>query len=112
MMGAEVGNVGSGFVGNLILWLARGFTSGGSFVMYFSCGGGFCLFSWADAHPAVSWSVLDHERTPKAAFAAVVESLAKNVIGDLIAAQRAYEMNGKVITAADQMLSSTANIFR
>ena len=27
-------------------------------------------------------------------------------ISDLIAAQRAYEMNGKVITAADQMLSS------
>jgi beta-mannosidase len=32
------------------------------------------MFSWADAHPAVSWSVLDHERTPKAAFAAVVEA--------------------------------------
>ncbi len=28
-------------------------------------------------------------------------------ISDLIAAQRAYEMNGKVITAADQMLSAT-----
>ena len=33
-------------------------------------------------------------------------------ISDLIAAQRAYEMNGKVITAADQMLSSTANMMR
>jgi flagellar basal-body rod protein FlgG len=33
-------------------------------------------------------------------------------ISSLIAAQRAYEMNSKVITAADQMLSSTANIFR
>ena len=31
-------------------------------------------------------------------------------ISDLIAAQRAYEMNGKVITAADQMLSATSNL--
>ena len=33
-------------------------------------------------------------------------------ISDLIAAQRAYEMNAKVITAADQMLSSTSNLMR
>jgi flagellar basal-body rod protein FlgG len=33
-------------------------------------------------------------------------------ISDLIAAQRAYEMNGKVISATDQMLQSTANLFR
>ena len=33
-------------------------------------------------------------------------------ISDLIAAQRAYEMNAKVITAADQMLSATANLMR
>jgi flagellar basal-body rod protein FlgG len=33
-------------------------------------------------------------------------------ISDLIAAQRAYEMNAKVITAADQMLSSTSNMIR
>jgi flagellar basal-body rod protein FlgG len=33
-------------------------------------------------------------------------------IADLIAAQRAYEMNTKVITAADQMLSATANMMR
>jgi flagellar basal-body rod protein FlgG len=33
-------------------------------------------------------------------------------ISDLIAAQRAYEMNAKVITAADQMLQSTANMMR
>ena len=31
-------------------------------------------------------------------------------ISDLIAAQRAYEMNAKVITAADQMLSATSNM--
>jgi flagellar basal-body rod protein FlgG len=33
-------------------------------------------------------------------------------ISDLIAAQRAYEMNSKVISAADQMLQATANIAR
>jgi len=33
-------------------------------------------------------------------------------ISDLIAAQRAYEMNAKVISAADQMLQSTAGMFR
>jgi flagellar basal-body rod protein FlgG len=33
-------------------------------------------------------------------------------ISDLIAAQRAYEMNAKVITATDQMLSSAANLMR
>jgi flagellar basal-body rod protein FlgG len=33
-------------------------------------------------------------------------------ISDLIAAQRAYEMNAKVITATDQMLSSVSNLMR
>ena len=33
-------------------------------------------------------------------------------ISDLISAQRAYEMNAKVITAADQMLSATSNLMR
>jgi flagellar basal-body rod protein FlgG len=33
-------------------------------------------------------------------------------ITNLIAAQRAYEMNGKVITAADQMLQSTSQLMR
>ncbi len=33
-------------------------------------------------------------------------------ITNLISAQRAYEMNSKVITAADQMLQSTANLMR
>ncbi len=33
-------------------------------------------------------------------------------ISDLIAAQRAYEMNAKVIAAADQMLSATSNLLR
>ena len=33
-------------------------------------------------------------------------------ISVLIAAQRAYEMNGKVITAVDQMLQSATNLSR
>ncbi len=33
-------------------------------------------------------------------------------ISDLIAAQRAYEMNGKVVSAADQMLQSTSQLMR
>jgi flagellar basal-body rod protein FlgG len=33
-------------------------------------------------------------------------------ISNLIAAQRAYEMNGKVVTAADQMLQTTSALFR
>jgi beta-mannosidase len=31
--------------------------------------GGFAMFSFVDAHPAVGWSVLDHERVPKRAYA-------------------------------------------
>lgn len=30
----------------------------------------------------------------------------------MIAAQRAYEMNAKVISAADEMLQTTAGLFR
>src|SRR4029078_1838012 len=33
-------------------------------------------------------------------------------ISDLIAAQRAYEMNAKIVSAANQMLQSTSNMFR
>ena len=33
-------------------------------------------------------------------------------IADLIAAERAYEMNAKVVSAADQMPQSTSNMFR
>jgi flagellar basal-body rod protein FlgG len=42
--------------------------------------------------------------------AANVEAVSE--ISDLIAAQRAYEMNGKVIAAADQMLQATSNMMR
>jgi beta-mannosidase len=34
--------------------------------------GGFAQFCLADGHPAISWSVLDHRRVPKAAHAALV----------------------------------------
>ena len=33
-------------------------------------------------------------------------------ISNLISAQRAYEMNSKVVTAADQMSSTTSQMFR
>jgi beta-mannosidase len=33
--------------------------------------GGFAQFSFADPHPMVSWSVLDHERVPKRGYAAL-----------------------------------------
>ncbi|MET1003762.1 MAG: hypothetical protein ABWZ15_18260, partial [Acidimicrobiia bacterium] len=33
--------------------------------------GGFAQFSFADPHPAVSWSVLDHERVPKRGYGAL-----------------------------------------
>jgi beta-mannosidase len=36
--------------------------------------GGFCLFSLTDAHPSVSWSVLDHERVPKLGYQAVMDA--------------------------------------
>jgi beta-mannosidase len=36
--------------------------------------GGFCLFSLADSQPAVSWSVLDHERGAKLGYQALVEA--------------------------------------
>jgi beta-mannosidase len=42
--------------------------------------GGFCLFLLADAQPAVTWSVLDHERRPKAGYAAVAAACAPVII--------------------------------
>jgi beta-mannosidase len=33
--------------------------------------GGFCHFCFADGHPAVTWSVLDHERAEKRGYAAL-----------------------------------------
>lgn len=42
--------------------------------------GGFCFFMLADSQPAVSWSVLDHERVPKAAYRAVSEACAPVIV--------------------------------
>ena len=36
--------------------------------------GGFAVFLLADGHPAISWSLLDHERAPKLAYAALAEA--------------------------------------
>jgi beta-mannosidase len=33
--------------------------------------GGFCHFCFADGHPAVTWSVLDHTRAPKRGYGAL-----------------------------------------
>ncbi len=38
--------------------------------------GGFCQFLFADAQPAVSWSVLDDDRAPKAAWQALADACA------------------------------------
>jgi beta-mannosidase len=42
--------------------------------------GGFCLFLLADAQPAISWSVLDHERSPKSGYAAVKAACAPVIV--------------------------------
>src|SRR5205807_5731066 len=42
--------------------------------------GGFCQFCFADAHPAVTWAVLDHRRVPKAAHASLVEACAPVIV--------------------------------
>ncbi|MFN8018187.1 MAG: hypothetical protein U0P45_08695 [Acidimicrobiales bacterium] len=36
--------------------------------------GGFAVFLLADGHPAISWSLLDHERVPKLAYAALADA--------------------------------------
>jgi beta-mannosidase len=42
--------------------------------------GGFCQFMLADAQPAVSASVLDHERRPKAGYQALAEACAPVIV--------------------------------
>jgi beta-mannosidase len=42
--------------------------------------GGFCLFLLADAQPAISWSVLDHQRSPKSGYAAVKAACAPVIV--------------------------------
>jgi beta-mannosidase len=42
--------------------------------------GGFCQFCFADAHPSVTWSVLDHERVPKRALEALAAACAPVIV--------------------------------
>ena len=42
--------------------------------------GGFCLFMLADAQPAVTWSILDHQRVPKAAYTVVAGACAPVIV--------------------------------
>ncbi len=42
--------------------------------------GGFCQFCFADGHPAVTWSVLDHERAPKAGYGALAAACAPVIV--------------------------------
>jgi beta-mannosidase len=42
--------------------------------------GGFCMFLLADAQPAVTWSVLDHQRRPKAGYHAVAAACAPVIV--------------------------------
>ena len=42
--------------------------------------GGFCLFLLADAQPAITWSVLDHERCPKSGYEAVKAACAPVIV--------------------------------
>ena len=42
--------------------------------------GGFCQFCFADGQPAITWSVLDHERQPKAGLAALTAACAPVIV--------------------------------
>ena len=42
--------------------------------------GGFCFFMLTDPQPAVSWSVLDYERVPKAGYGAVAAACAPVIV--------------------------------
>lgn len=42
--------------------------------------GGFAQFCFADGHPAVTWSVLGHDRQPKAGFAALRDACAPVIV--------------------------------
>ncbi|MBW3650652.1 MAG: hypothetical protein KY458_08815 [Actinobacteria bacterium] len=42
--------------------------------------GGFAQFCFADGHPAVTWSVLDHERRPKLGYAALQAACADVIV--------------------------------
>ena len=63
-------------------------------------------------HAAERQSKLDGFGNLQQGFLEQANVEAVSEISDLIAAQRAYEMNAKVISAADQMLSATSNMMR
>ncbi|HET6875462.1 MAG TPA: hypothetical protein VFH70_11810 [Acidimicrobiales bacterium] len=42
--------------------------------------GGFCLFMLTDPQPGVTWSILDHERVPKASYEAVRRACAPVIV--------------------------------
>jgi beta-mannosidase len=42
--------------------------------------GGFCQFSFGDAQPGVTWSVLDHERSPKRGYRALAAACAPVIV--------------------------------
>ena len=42
--------------------------------------GGFCQFCFGDSQPAVTWSVLDHERQPKAGYQALAAACAPVIV--------------------------------
>ena len=42
--------------------------------------GGFCQFAFADSYPAVTWSVLDHLRVPKAGYQALAAACAPVIV--------------------------------
>ncbi len=42
--------------------------------------GGFAQFLFADAHPAITWSVLDHERNPKPGYHALAAACAPVIV--------------------------------
>ena len=42
--------------------------------------GGFCMFMLADAQPAVTWSVLDHQRVPKAGYRALIAACSPVIV--------------------------------
>ncbi len=42
--------------------------------------GGFCMFSFNDSMPMVSWSVLDHRREPKRGFTALAEACRQVIV--------------------------------
>ena len=42
--------------------------------------GGFCMFMLSDSQPSVSWSVLDHDRIPKAGYRALAAACAPVIV--------------------------------